>query len=83
LRTFTVTTEPGTGITADIWFRCYGVRPVSDYLVGDLADARQPDGFVEVTPYLQVAGQDASLRRDMAADQRWRNRRAAGRTGSR
>jgi NADH dehydrogenase FAD-containing subunit len=58
LRTFTVMTEPGTGITADIWFRCYGVRPVSDYLVGDLAGARQPDGFLEVTPYLQVAGQD-------------------------
>ena len=58
LRTFTVVTEPGAEVTADIWFRCYGVRPVSDYLVGDLASARRPDGFVEVTPYLQVAGQD-------------------------
>ncbi len=58
LRTFTVITEPGAEITADIWFRCYGVQPVSDYLVGDLAGARRPDGFVEVTPYLQVAGQD-------------------------
>jgi apoptosis-inducing factor 2 len=59
LRAFTVVTEPGAEITADIWFRCYGVRPVSDYLVGDLAAARRPDGFVEVTPYLQVAGQQS------------------------
>jgi NADH dehydrogenase FAD-containing subunit len=26
--------------------------------VGELAAARRPDGFVEVTPFLQVAGQD-------------------------
>ena len=58
LRTFTAVTTSGTEVTADIWFRCYGVTPVSDYLVGDLASARRPDGFVEVTPYLQVAGQD-------------------------
>ena len=45
-------------MTADIWFRCYGVSPVSDYLVGELAAARRPDGFVEVTPFLQVTGQD-------------------------
>src|ERR1039457_7446695 len=32
LRTFTVTTQAGTEITADLWFRCYGVIPVSDYL---------------------------------------------------
>jgi apoptosis-inducing factor 2 len=56
--TFTVRTESGTEVTADIWFRCYGVWPVSDYLAGSLAAARQPDGFVAVTPYLQVAGQD-------------------------
>ena len=58
LRAFTVGTESGTEVTADIWFRCYGVTPVSDYLAGDLAGARRADGFVEVTPYLQVAGQD-------------------------
>jgi apoptosis-inducing factor 2 len=55
---FTVTTEAGTQVNADLWFRCYGVSPVSEYLAGDLATARQADGFVEVTPYLQVAGQD-------------------------
>ena len=54
---FTVETEAGHKVTADIWFRCHGVRPVSDYLAGDLAAARRPDGFIEVTPQLQVAGQ--------------------------
>jgi NADH dehydrogenase FAD-containing subunit len=55
---FTVTTEAGTQVSADIWFRCYGVSPVSDYLTGELASARQADGYIEVTPYLQVVGQD-------------------------
>jgi apoptosis-inducing factor 2 len=58
LATFTVITQAGTEVTADIWFRCFGVAPVSDYLVGDLAGARTPEGFIRVTPYLQVAGQD-------------------------
>jgi NADH dehydrogenase FAD-containing subunit len=57
LRAFTVVTESGREVTADIWFRCYGVVPVSDYLAGDLAAARQADGFIEVTPSLQVVGQ--------------------------
>jgi NADH dehydrogenase FAD-containing subunit len=56
--TFTVHTQSGQELTADIWFRCYGVSPVSEYLAGDLAAARRPDGFVEVTPQLQVIGQD-------------------------
>jgi apoptosis-inducing factor 2 len=57
LAPFTVTTEAGRQLSADIWFRCYGVSPVSDYLAGDLASARRPDGFIEVNPQLQVAGQ--------------------------
>ena len=58
LRTFVVTTQAGAEVTADIWFRCYGVAPASDYLAGGLAAARRPDGFVEVTPELLVAGQN-------------------------
>jgi len=58
LRTFTVATTAGAEITADIWFRCYGVVPSSDYLAGELAAARLADGFIEVNPYLQVTGQD-------------------------
>jgi len=54
---FTVRTGAGEELAADIWFRCYGVRPVSDYLAGSLAAARQPDGRVAVAPSLQVIGQ--------------------------
>jgi NADH dehydrogenase FAD-containing subunit len=57
LRTFTVTTEAGVEVTADIWFRCYGVVPNSDYLGAALAAARRADGFIDVTPTLQVTGQ--------------------------
>src|ERR1700730_8916018 len=55
--TFTVTTEAGTEVIADIWFRCYGVVPNSDYLGDALIPARRSDGFIEVGPTLQVAGQ--------------------------
>jgi NADH dehydrogenase FAD-containing subunit len=54
----TVTTTGGTTLEADIWFRCYGVAPASGYLVGDLIAARTPDGFLQVTPQLQVEGQE-------------------------
>jgi apoptosis-inducing factor 2 len=57
LGTFTVTTEDGTAVTADIWFRCFGVVPNSDYLGDALAPARRSDGFIEVSPTLQVTGQ--------------------------
>jgi pyruvate/2-oxoglutarate dehydrogenase complex dihydrolipoamide dehydrogenase (E3) component len=57
LGTFTVTTEAGTEITADIWFRCFGVVPNSDYLGDALASSRRADGFIEVGPTLQVTGQ--------------------------
>ena len=56
LATFTVTTLSGRAITADIWFRCYGVTPVSDYLSGPLASARTPEGYIEVDPHLRVLG---------------------------
>lgn len=56
--TFTVSTEAGGEITADVWFRCWGVTPVSDYLGASLAGARRSDGFLEVTPQMQVVGQD-------------------------
>ncbi len=57
LGTFMVTTEGGVDINADIWFRCFGVLPNSDYLGETLMPARRPDGFIEVGPTLQVAGQ--------------------------
>lgn len=54
---FSVLTSAGRTIEADIWFRCYGLSPVSDYLGGDLAGTRKADGSIEVTPTLQVKGQ--------------------------
>ena len=45
LETFTVITEAGTEIAADIWFRCYGVVPNSDYL-GRRTGSRSPLGRV-------------------------------------
>src|ERR1700730_171425 len=57
LGTFAVTTEAGTEVSADIWLRCYGVVPDSDYIGDALVPARRPDGFIEVGPTLQVAGQ--------------------------
>jgi NADH dehydrogenase FAD-containing subunit len=58
LAAFTVTTNSGREIAADIWFQCFGVSPVSDYLTDDLAVARRADGFVTVGTALQVAGLD-------------------------
>ena len=58
LEPFTVRTEAGAEVSADIWFRCYGVAPVSDYLGDALSGARTTEGFIEVTPELRVAGQE-------------------------
>jgi apoptosis-inducing factor 2 len=57
LGAFTVATESGREVTADVWFRCYGVVPNSEYLGDALASARRADGYIEVGPTLQVAGQ--------------------------
>lgn len=56
--TFTVTTETGSKITADIWFACYGATVNTDYLAEEMAAVRQPDNRVAVTPELLVVGQD-------------------------
>jgi len=56
--TFTAVTTSGE-ITADIWFRCYGIVPNSDYLSEELASARLANGHLEVTPELRLAGQQS------------------------
>ena len=53
-----MTTLSGRTLTADIWFRCFGVTPVSDYLTGALASAARPEGYVEVDDYLRVPGHE-------------------------
>ena len=55
---FTVATEAGTTVSGDVWFRCFGVTPVSDYLGEGLAAARTAEGFIAVGPDLRVAGQE-------------------------
>lgn len=53
---FVVDTEAGAHIEAQMWFRCYGNLPASDYLAGDLGDVRNGLGEVRVEPTLQVTG---------------------------
>lgn len=57
-KAFTAFTRSGREISADLWFRCYGVAPVSDYLAGDLALARRRNGHVDVTAELRLPDQD-------------------------
>jgi NADH dehydrogenase FAD-containing subunit len=57
-RTFTATTRSGREITADIWFRCFGVTPATGYLAGELAAGRQANGHVRVTDQLRLPGHD-------------------------
>lgn len=56
LGVFSARSSAGTQVTGDIWFRCYGAAPVSDYLDGALAEARTPEGRLRVTSGLQVCG---------------------------
>jgi apoptosis-inducing factor 2 len=52
---FTVDTNKGE-ISADIWFRCFGVRVNGDYLGDVLSGARTPQGRIRVTETLNVEG---------------------------
>ncbi|MEV4753532.1 FAD-dependent oxidoreductase [Micromonospora sp. NPDC049559] len=51
-----ITTEAGDTITADIWFRCYGVSLQTGYLRGSLAQARDEHGYLRVDEFLRVDG---------------------------
>jgi apoptosis-inducing factor 2 len=51
-----VTTASGDTLTADVWFRCFGVTPQTGYLRGALADQVDAAGFVRVDDQLRVAG---------------------------
>ncbi|ASR35622.1 pyridine nucleotide-disulfide oxidoreductase [Prauserella marina] len=54
-KTFAAATSEGE-LWADIWFRCHGVRPNNDFLGGQLAAARTPQGQLAVTGTLNVTG---------------------------
>lgn len=66
-KTFTVGTTGGArgaghragrseDITADIWFRCYGVSVNSGYLADSMPSVRTPQGLVRVTERLNAVG---------------------------
>lgn len=79
LGVFTAVTRSGRTIEADIWFRCFGGRPVSDYLAAELSEARRADGYLEVTPELRLRGQDRVFAvGDLAATAEGKTAKAAG-----
>lgn len=53
---FTVHTQAGREISAQIWLRCHGNLPAIDYLGPELNAARVGDGGLAVTPTLSVQG---------------------------
>lgn len=53
---FTVTTTAGTGISAQVWFRCYDATSAPAYLGPELARHVVGGGRIEVTPTLNVVG---------------------------
>ncbi|MEV6967971.1 FAD-dependent oxidoreductase [Hamadaea sp. NPDC051192] len=55
---FTVELTDGRSLSADLWLRCYGADPVSDYLAGSLQTARLSNGRVRVEDSLRVHGHD-------------------------
>ncbi|MEV0638671.1 FAD-dependent oxidoreductase [Streptomyces sp. NPDC050619] len=57
-KTFTVGTTAGDEISADIWFRCHGVRANGDYLADGRITTRTPQGRVPVTERLTVQGHE-------------------------
>jgi NADH dehydrogenase FAD-containing subunit len=56
--TFTVSTSGGEEITADIWFRAFGVNANSDYLADGKLTTLTAQGQVPVTETLNVRGHD-------------------------
>lgn len=55
---FTATTTGGDEITADIWFRAFGTTTNSGYLADGRLTARDPQGRVPVTEFLNVKGHE-------------------------
>ncbi|MEU9354679.1 FAD-dependent oxidoreductase [Streptomyces griseoloalbus] len=55
---FTVTTDSGADLTADVWFACYGATVNSGFLGEDLSGALRADRRIAVTPELRVQGQE-------------------------
>ncbi|PZF83411.1 NAD(P)/FAD-dependent oxidoreductase [Jiangella anatolica] len=54
----TVTTEAGDELSADIWFRAFGVTPATGFVTGSLANARDDQGYLRVDDQLRVVGHE-------------------------
>lgn len=78
-KTFTAITRSGKQIPADIWFRCFGVAPVTDYLAAELSASRRATGFLDVTAHLMLAGRNnVFVVGDIAAITEAKTAKAAG-----
>lgn len=53
-----VETQEGETLTADVWFRAFGLTVHTEYLRGELADTLDGAGYLRVGPDLGVIGQD-------------------------
>ena len=53
---FAASTWHGRSLTADIWFQCYGRKPVSRMLSTTLSNAWRHDGYLSVMPDLRLPG---------------------------
>jgi NADH dehydrogenase FAD-containing subunit len=58
LAPISIQTEAGEEVTADIWYRCFGVTPTSHYLSASMSQVRNERGYLRVDGQLRVAGQD-------------------------
>jgi NADH dehydrogenase FAD-containing subunit len=55
---FTVTTDSGDEISADLWFRTFGARVRTGYLADEALVQLTPQGMVPVTEHLTVVGHE-------------------------
>ncbi|EYR62911.1 hypothetical protein N866_04435 [Actinotalea ferrariae CF5-4] len=55
---FVAETAAGVQVDAQMWFRCHGARPLTDYLDDDLVALRRCDRTLRVTRHLSLVGED-------------------------
>lgn len=59
LNHFEVHTRAGKRISADMWFQCYGAKPITGFMrSSEYRDIVKADGSIRVRPTLQVVGHD-------------------------
>lgn len=59
LNHFEVQTRTGKRISADMWFQCYGAKPITGFMrSSEYRNILKADGSIRVRPTLQVVGHD-------------------------